>query len=207
MISTDDGLEPPGYPRELTEQAFLDDGSPVEFRAIRPDDDVRLNRLFYRLSSESLYLRFFTPMTRPNAAMVRRLVNLDYVDRLALVAVVDDEIIGVARYDRTAALAPAALEVDPGEAEAAVIVEDAWQGRGIATRLLWRLSAAAVARGVHTFTASVLASNRRMVRLLSVIGEDVQMELSGTEYVARMRLAGARPPPAGPGEPAASERR
>ena len=189
---------PPGYPLELSEQAYLDDGSPIEFRAIRPDDDVRLERLFYRLSPQSLYLRFFTPMARPNAALIKHLVNVDYVDRLALVAVVDDEVVGVARYDRTAAVAPPQLRADPGEAEAAVIVEDAWQVRGIATRLLWRLSAAAIARGVHTFTASVLGSNRKMMRLLSVIGEDVEFELSGGEYQARMRLASATPPPARP---------
>lgn len=191
-----DETYPAGYPHELTEQAYLDDGSPIQFRAIRPDDDVRLDRLFYRLSPQSLYLRFFTALARPNAALIKHLVTVDYVDRLALVAVVDDEIVGVARYDRTAAVAPPQLHADPGEAEAAVIVEDAWQHRGIATRLLWRLSAAAVARDVHTFTASVLASNRKMMRLLSVIGEDVEVELSGHEYLARMRLAGATRRPA-----------
>lgn len=199
-------VHPPGYPLELVEQAYLDDGTPIEFRPIRPDDDARLERLFYRLSPQSLYLRFFAPLARPNASVIKHLVNVDYVDRLALVAVADDEIVGVARFDRTAAVAPPQLPADPGEAEAAVIVEDAWQARGIATRLLWRLSAAAVARGVHTFTASVLASNRKMMRLLSVIGEDVEIELSGTEYQARMRLAGASPPPARPDGSAAPAR-
>ena len=185
---------PPGYPHELTEVALLDDGTPVEFRAILPSDDVRLERLFHRLSPQSLYLRFFAPVPRPQPAMIRRLVEVDYRDRLALVAVVDDEIIGVARFDRLAPLAPAALKVDPGEAEAAVIVEDAWQGRGIATRLLWRLSAAAVARGVDTFTASVLAQNSKMLGLLRIIGDDVEFEPSGGEYQVRMRLAGVRKP-------------
>ena len=178
----------PGYPVELTEQAFLDDGTDVVFRAIRPDDDVRLERLFYRLSPRSLYLRFFTPMTRPNAAMIKRLVTVDYVDRLALVAVIDDEVVGVARYDRLAAVAPAALRVDEAEAEAAVIVEDAWQGRGIATRLLWRLSAAARARGIASFTASILGQNRVMLGLLSVLGEVVELRLADGEYAVKLLL-------------------
>lgn len=201
------GQTPAAYPEELIEQAFLDDGSPVVFRPVRPDDDERFHRLFYRLSPQSLYLRFFTPMTRPNAAMIQRLVNVDYVDRLALVAVMDDEIVGVARYDRLAAVAPAALHADPGEAEAAVIVEDAWQGHGIATRLLWRLSAAATARGVHTFTGSILASNRTMMGLLSVLGTSVETRLSGGEYVVKLRLAAVRPPPAEQGAPAGDARR
>ena len=198
---------PPGYPFELIEHAYLDDGTPVEFRPIRPDDAARLERLFYRLSPESLYRRFFAPMTRPSEPMIRRLSNVDYVDRLALVAVIDDEVVGVARYDVLAAVAPAALGVDPGEAEAAVIVEDAWQGHGIATRLLWRLTSAAAARGVDTFTGTIMAGNRRMVGLLSVLGDDVQLELSGGEYVARLRLSSVSRPRAEPAASHENERR
>lgn len=198
---------PPDYPGELTEQAFLDDGTPTVFRAIRPDDEERLERLFYRLSPQSLYLRFFTPMPRPNHAIIQRLVTVDYVDRLALVAVIDDEVVGVARYDRLAATAPSALNVDPGEAEAAVIVEDAWQRHGIATRLLWRLTAAAAARGITTFTGTILASNRTMLGLLSVLGSGVEVELSGSEYLVKLRLAGVNPPRGEQAAPAAGGRR
>jgi GNAT superfamily N-acetyltransferase len=204
-VTADD--PPAGYPHELTELAFLDDGTPVELRAILPADEARLERLFYRLSPQSRYLRFFAPMARPSAAMLQRLANVDYVDRLALVALVGDEIVGVARYDRLAAVAPPVLAVDPGEAEAAVIVEDAWQARGIATRLLWRLSAAAVARGVHTFTGSILAENRVMLGLLRVLGEDVEVELTGSEYQVLLRLAAVRPPPGEPDPPAGDGRR
>lgn len=192
MTDPDPGL-PAGYPAQLTEVALLDDGTPVELRAILPTDDVRLQRLFDRLSPESLYLRFFAPMPRAQPAMIRRLVDVDYVDRLALVAVVDDEVVGVARFDRLSAFAPAALAVDPGEAEAAVIVEDAWQGRGIATRLLWRLSAAGVARGLHTLTGVVLAQNRAMLGLLNVLGDEVEVQPAGSEYEIRLRLAGVTP--------------
>jgi GNAT superfamily N-acetyltransferase len=193
---------PPGYPVELTEHAFLEDGTPVLFRAIRPDDAERLERLFYRLSPQTLYLRFFTPLTRINRSVVTHLVTVDYVDRLAIVAVIDGQIVGVARYERLAAVAPAALQVDPGEAEAAVVVEDAWQGHGIGTRLLWRLSAAAPARGVHTFTATVLATNRVMLGLLHVLGETVHTQLEGGEYTVKLRIAGADAPPSAPGDPA-----
>ncbi len=187
---------PAGYPDELTEVALLDDGTAVEFRAIAPDDAPRLERLFWRLSPESLYRRFFTPMTHPRPEMLVRLTTVDYVDRLALVAVVADEVVGVARYDRLAAVAPPGLRVDPGEAEAAVIVEDAWQGRGIATRLLWRLSAAARARGVTAFVAEVLAENRPMMGLLRVLSPDVEVSLSGREYTVRLPLAALRQHPA-----------
>ena len=182
------------YPDELTETALLDDGTAVCVRGIRPDDAQGLERLFYRLSPQSLYLRFFSPVPRPNAAVIRHLVTVDYRDRLALVAVIEGEIVGVARYDRLAAVAPRGVNVDPGDAEAAVIVEDAWQGRGIATRLLWRLSAAAAARGIATFTASVLGENRQMIGLLRVLGKQVDIELHGGEYEVRLHLASVTPP-------------
>lgn len=178
------------YPDDLVEVAYLDDGTEVLFRPIRTDDAERLERLFWRLSPESLYRRFFTPMTRPNQRMITRLTTVDYVDRLALVAVINDEIIGVARYDRIAALAPPAVRVDRGDAEAAVIVEDAWQGRGIATRLLWRLTAAARQRGIAAFTAEVLSSNRPMLGLLRELSGQVETHLEGGAYVVRLELAG-----------------
>lgn len=173
---------PVGYPHELTEQALLDDGTEVVFRAILPEDRDRLERLFHRLSPEALYRRFFTPVPRPNPAMLDYLVTVDYVNRLAIVAVIADEVVGVARLDLLAAPAR------PGDAEAAVIVEDAWQGRGLGTRLLWRLSAAARTRGVGAFVAGVLAENRPMLGLLRVLGQAVEIGLDGGEYQIRVVL-------------------
>ena len=187
---------PGAYPDDLVEVAFLDDGTEILFRPIRPDDAARLERLFWRLSPESLYRRFFTPMTRPSQRMITRLTNVDYVDRLAIVAVIADEIVGVARYDRIAPLAPPGVRVNPGDAEAAVIVEDAWQGRGIATRLLWRLTAAARRRGITAFTAEVLSSNRPMLGLLRELSDQVATQLEGGAYVVRLELAGMRDAPA-----------
>jgi GNAT superfamily N-acetyltransferase len=175
---------PDGYPQELVELAYLVDGTTVEFRAILPEDGERLEAMFYRLSPKTVYRRFFSPVQRPTKVMVDRLVNVDYVDRLALVAVIDDQIVAVARYDR--------LE-EPGEAEFAVIVEDAWQKRGLATRLLWRLSAAARERGISVFVGGVLGENRPMMGLLEVLSDDLDVRLEGGEYAVRMGLAGVKP--------------
>jgi predicted N-acetyltransferase YhbS len=174
---------PAGYPAELTEQAWLEDGTAVLFRAVRPGDAERFERLFDRLSPETVYRRFFAPVARLQTRMLERLVNVDYHDRLALVAEIGGEVAGVARYDRLGG---------GEEAEAAVIVEDAWQGRGIGTRLLWRLSAAARERGVRVFVGSVLADNRPMMGLLRELAEDVTVRLEGGLFEFRARLD---PPP------------
>lgn len=172
------------YPHELVEVGYLDDGTAVMLRPIRPDDEPRLERLFHRLSALTVYRRFHTPVTRMTGRTLAYLVNVDYVDRLAIVAVIDDDIVGVARYDRLAG---------GDEAEVAVTVEDAWQGRGLGTRLLWRLSAAARERGIAAFRATVQGENRPMMGLLNVIGTDVDATLAGGEYEVRIGLAGPGP--------------
>jgi RimJ/RimL family protein N-acetyltransferase len=182
---------PPGYPGNLVETAFLTDGTEILFRPILPTDDERFARLYHRLSPESLYRRFFAPVPRLQPAMVRHLVEVDYQDRMAIVALVGDEVVGVARYD---CLPPEQADGVEGAAEVAVIVEDAWQGRGIATRLLWRLSAAARERGLRMFYAGVQAENRPMMGLLKVIADEVETRLEGNEYIAHLWLERMRPP-------------
>src|SRR4029077_104948 len=109
-----------------------------------------------RLSPETVQLRFFTAHPRLSDAEVERFTNVDGRDRAALVAVLDDGIGAVVRYDRS-----------PGtdEAEVAFVVEDAQQRRGVATLLLEHLAALARSNGITRFTAETLGPNRRMLDL------------------------------------------
>ena len=141
-------------------------------RVIQASDAERLCRLFYRLSPESVYRRFFTLYSDPPAGALHKLVDLDHDTREALVAVVDDEIVGVARYSVT----------EPGVAEVAVVVEDAWQGRGLGRRLLACVAALARVHGVHTLTATVLAENRPAIAMLRAVFPDGVWTSQGTEY-------------------------
>ena len=178
------GAPPPGYPAELVEQAWLVDGVQVLFRPVVPDDRVRYERMFTRLSPETLYRRFMTPVTRIDRRLLDHLVHMDYRERLAIAALIGDEIVGVARYD----------VLRPAVAEVALVVEDAWQGRGIGSRLLWRISAAARARGVEVFEAEVLGENRPMMGLLHVLAEDLETRMQDGVYVIRIELGKLRRP-------------
>src|SRR3712207_7587471 len=128
---------------------------PVDTRPVRPDDGPRFCRLWGRLSPETVYRRFHAPLRRPPAGALPHLVAVDHDLREALVAVVGDEVVGVARYDRS--------PTDPGTAEVAVVVEDGWQGVGVGRQLLRELAETAARRGVRTLTATVQADNDRMV--------------------------------------------
>jgi RimJ/RimL family protein N-acetyltransferase len=138
----------------------LDDG--LRLRLIRPDDEPRLISLYDRLSRHSAYQRFFAAMRRLPTDWAHFLANVDYERRLALVIERDTddgiELIAVARYEPTP---------EPGVVEIALVVQDAWQGRGLGRLLLDELLAAAHARGHRRFRAYVLAENSRMLRMLS----------------------------------------
>ena len=162
------------YPGELESTVVLRDGARLRIRAIRPDDAPRLAALFERLSPQTIYQRFFTWYRRLPNAWYHEFANVDYRARLALVAedVTSAGVLlrGVARWE-------------PGDAhdaaELAVVVEDAWQSRGLGTRLMTAIFDAAEARSIRRFCADVLAENERMLRLLKRLGE---IRASRTEH-------------------------
>jgi RimJ/RimL family protein N-acetyltransferase len=150
-------------------------------RPVRPDDLARFYRLWPRLSRETVYRRFHSPVRQLPAATVRHLVEVDHDLREAVVAEVGDEVVGVARYDRS--------PVDPSTAEFAVVVEDAWQGVGLGRQLILALTRLAAERGVRTLTATVQADNDRMLGLLRRLLPDTTAVLSDGVYELTSRLS------------------
>ncbi|MGY1823091.1 N-acetyltransferase family protein [Geodermatophilus sp. SYSU D00079] len=131
---------------------------PLPTRPVRADDAPRFCRLWSRLSPETVHRRFHAPLHRPPSDALPHLVEVDHDLREALVAVVGDEVVGVARYDRS----PTA----PATAEVAVVVEDGWQRAGVGRQLLRDLLDLAARRGVTTVVADVQADNDRVVGLV-----------------------------------------
>ena len=146
---------PPGYPTEWEADVLLADGGVARLRPIRPDDARLLVEFYDRVSPESKYLRFFAPYPKLSDRDVARFTQVDYIDRVAFIITLGEQMIGVGRYDR--------MEND--QAEVAFLVEDAHQGRGIAQLLLEHLADAARERGITRFVAEVLPHNRRMAQV------------------------------------------
>ena len=134
----------------------------VSIRPIRDDDHDRLRDHHERLSPESRYRRFLAAKPQLTSADARYLVEIDGCDHFALVAtlpeVEGEPIVGVARFVR--------LPGDREVAEVAVVVNDAYQRRGMGAELVSRLAQEAVARGVRRFRATMLADNPAIHRLL-----------------------------------------
>jgi RimJ/RimL family protein N-acetyltransferase len=142
----------------------LSDESWVSIRPIRPDDADALARGFERLSPESRYRRFLTPMERLTKSQLEYLTDVDHHNHEALIALdlaTPGEVVGVGRYVR---------DGDSDRAEAAVTVVDDWQGRGLGTALTRILAGRAAEVGINTFTAVLLAANTEMTALLADLG-------------------------------------
>lgn len=117
-----------------------------------------LVNLFDHLSPQSIYQRFFMAMPELTPSMARYLANVNYTNRMAVVAEADGELMGVARYERTN---------DPDVVELGLVVGDQWQGRGLGRILLREIVHAAERNGIRRLRADVLSENRRMLRLLA----------------------------------------
>jgi acyl-CoA synthetase (NDP forming)/GNAT superfamily N-acetyltransferase len=144
----------------------------VHLRPIRAEDAEALVAFHAKLSDRTRYLRYFGAYPRIPERDLHRFTHVDHRNRVALVAVLDEEIIGVGRYDRLRSTGPA----DMADAEVAFVVADAHQGRGIGSILLEHLAAAARERGIKRFVAEVLAENSRMVRVFTDAGYSAKHE-------------------------------
>jgi acyl-CoA synthetase (NDP forming)/RimJ/RimL family protein N-acetyltransferase len=145
---------------------LLRDGRTAHIRPIRPDDREVFVEFYSRVSDQSKYYRFFSPMPQLSERDVDRFTHVDHVDRVAFVLTLQGRIIAVGRYD----------VVRPGEAEVAFLVEDQHQGRGIAQLLLEHLAQAGRERGVERFVAEVLPDNTRMIQIFRDAGYHVASE-------------------------------
>ncbi len=170
----------PPYPRDWETDALLSDGSTVRIRPIRPDDRERLVQFHGRQSPQSIYFRYFSPHPRLSSKELDHLTHLDYRTRMAFVAIVADQLVGVARYEgwvKEGALhadAAEALEAGELDAEVSFFVDDDFQGRGLGTLLLEYLAAAGRYQGLRGFDALVLPENYGMLRVFRRAGFEVK---------------------------------
>ncbi|MFI8347570.1 GNAT family N-acetyltransferase [Streptomyces sp. NPDC085596] len=157
------------YPAHWEADVVLRDGGTARIRPITADDADRLVSFYEQVSDESKYYRFFAPYPRLSAKDVHRFTHHDFVDRVGLAATVGGEFIATVRYDRIGADGMAA-SAPADEAEVAFLVQDAHQGRGVASALLEHIAAVARERGIRRFAAEVLPANSKMIKVFTDAG-------------------------------------
>ncbi|GAA0901682.1 GNAT family N-acetyltransferase [Streptomyces thermoalcalitolerans] len=157
------------YPAHWEADVVLRDGGTTRIRPITADDADRLVSFYEKVSDESKYYRFFAPYPRLSAKDVYRFTHHDFVDRVGLAATIGGEFIATVRYDRVGADGRPASEPSD-EAEVAFLVQDAHQGRGVASALLEHIAAVARERGIRRFSAEVLPANTKMIKVFTDAG-------------------------------------
>jgi GNAT superfamily N-acetyltransferase len=134
----------------------LPDGRPLLIRPLAPGDRPAIAALLARLSTESRAHRF------QSAAVGITPATLDQVTAgHVLVAALGDQLVALGSY---------VARPDATQAELALVVADAEQGRGIGTALGARLAHDARRAGLREFQAEIAGSNRRVLRLLRGLG-------------------------------------
>jgi RimJ/RimL family protein N-acetyltransferase len=142
----------------------LRDGSMIEIRALKPEDEAGMLAAVERTSAQSLQRRFFV-MKRSFSEKERTyFMQVDFLNHVALVATAQEDgqpiIIGGGRY----------IVFEPGRAEMAFIVVDAWQGRGIGSILMRHLIDIARDSALKELTAEILPENIAMLKVFGKFG-------------------------------------
>jgi GNAT superfamily N-acetyltransferase len=161
--------------RELAEDVVVRVGeATVRVRRVRPGDGPVLTEVLLRMSQRTRWLRFHSPILRFSSAQLRSLTEVDHHDRSVLLAEVEVrparwQPVGFAQYAR----------IGEGRADAAIVLEDAWQRRGIGRVLALRLVEAARAAGIAAFTSEVLSENRRTLDFVRALAPRTEGRLLG----------------------------
>ena len=165
----------PGYPEHWEADSVASDGGVVHLRPILASDADAIVAFHARLSERTRYLRYFGAYPQIPPRDLERFTVVDHHARVALVALLGAEVIAVGRYEGT--LGPDGTEI-VGPAEAAFVVRDDHQNRGLGSILLEHLAAAGRERGVRRFEAEVLAENAQMVRVFRNAGFQISREFA-----------------------------
>ena len=153
------------YPNHLEETISTKGISKIFIRPVKPEDAPLMADLFAKLTEQTIYYRFLSPLKHLPEKMLTLFTQIDYDRDMALVALdqtsTEDKMLGVAR-----------LMSDPAgrEAEFAVLIGDPWQGKGIGGALMERIIAIAGKRNIHALWGIVLAENITMLELARKLG-------------------------------------
>jgi RimJ/RimL family protein N-acetyltransferase len=131
-------------------------------------DSALVGQMFRLLSAQSIYWRFFSPISRPDL-LQRSVQQLDDRDREAVGAVVGGQLVGIAQYVRR-----------PGEKQAqlAIVIVDDWQRQGLGTRMVAALAHRALEEGIDSFAVDIQGDNYGALRLFKRVAPGARLTYS-----------------------------
>lgn len=157
----------------------LADGRNVSVRPLAPDDGDAVQTLVRELSPATRRNRFFAGISELSPAQLECMTRFDPPHALVFGAEAGTpaRLVGIAQY----------AVCEPGVAEFALVVTDAWQGIGLGHELLAGLLDRARSAGLERIEGFVLAGNRPMLHLAERLGFSTRA--SGDPYLVRVQKA------------------
>ncbi len=172
------------YPWWQESEYITRDKERIFMRPVRPGDAQQMIDLFYDLSPETIFMRFFSPLKRISRSMLVKLSQIDYDREIALCAFAGEgyarKLIGVARI---------IFLPDGKTGEFAVVVADDWHGKGIGATLLKQALTSAKKYGLSVVTGLVMTNNAAMLAMGQKIGFSVARDSDSAEYRLTMELS------------------
>ncbi len=175
------------YPSQYTWEWKLKDGTPVTIRPIRPEDEPLMVQFHFTLSERSVYLRYFCSLSLTTRVEHERLVRIcfgSYDRGFALVAdrknpdTGQHEVLGVGRFSA----------INRGEAEAAVLVSDRWQAKGLGTELLAGVARVAREEKFQRLCGEILRDNLATQAIFKKVGFKLRATEDPSSVAARLEL-------------------
>jgi acyl-CoA hydrolase/GNAT superfamily N-acetyltransferase len=181
------------YPDGLASLHTFNGGLRVRFRAIKPSDEEEMRKLFYRFSDTAVYYRYFSPIkTMPHHKM-QEYVNVDYERIMSIIGTVDqsgtEKVIAEGRYVR---------HPDRPFADVAFVVDEHYQGLGIASFLFEMLIRVARERRIEGFTADVITDNAPMLKVFEKAPFPIRAVMESGIYNLTIPIVDTGDPPAQP---------
>lgn len=179
--------------RHFDRPSTLRDGTPIHFRAIRPDDVDKVVAAFHKLTPGSIYTRYFVHRRSLTDGELARLKATDFVNSVVLAVTMGEgageTVIGGGSYHVGTAADGTRV------AEVAFTVEEDFQGQGLASRLLALLVEIARSQGITRFEADVLSANTAMLSVFQRSGLPMtRHSQSGVVHVSLDLAVGQRGP-------------
>lgn len=153
------------YPANNEYRMVTESGIKIFIRPVKPEDAPLYVNLIETLSPTSIYHRFFGVIKVLSPAMLSRFTQIDYDREIALVAIEEDS-----EMERMLGVARIIGDPDGLEGEIAVLIGDAWQGKGIGANLMRKCLLIAEKRGYKHIHGTVLKENTHMLALAKKLG-------------------------------------
>ncbi|QTA88571.1 bifunctional acetate--CoA ligase family protein/GNAT family N-acetyltransferase [Desulfonema magnum] len=177
------------YPNHHEIRAETKHGDKIFIRPVRPEDAPLFTKLFYSLSPQSVYFRFFSPIKHLRHEVLARFTQIDYDREIGLVAIHESSTEGENGGEEMLGVARVITEAGGKKAEFSVLISDSWQGKGIGAALLERCLEIAKEHGdIQKVWGIVLPENRNMLALGRKLGFTIQKDPDSNDYLLSLEF-------------------